>query len=101
MIKLTQCTPTGGDCTAGYSVKMDKEYTVKEFVDEILKNANEWGYIGIFKEGQAWYERGTPHCEFRRSELITKLPDEIMDKIIVNAKASGGWSRMDYLLTLI
>lgn len=38
MFTITQCTPTGGDCTAGYRVCLDKEYTLQEFVDTILTN---------------------------------------------------------------
>ncbi len=99
MIKLTQCTPTGGDCTAGYSVTLDKDYTVEEFINEVLTK-NEWGYIGIWSDEQAWFDRGDPYCEYKRDKLITQMPNDIMGKKIVKAKASGGWSNMDYLLTL-
>ena len=37
MFSLTQITPTFGDCTAGYRVDLDKEYTVSEFINEVLK----------------------------------------------------------------
>lgn len=31
MFYLVQITPELGDCTCGYEVKLNKEYTVKEF----------------------------------------------------------------------
>lgn len=33
MFKMLQSTPVGGDCTCGYNVELDKEYTVAEFID--------------------------------------------------------------------
>lgn len=38
MFTLTQCTPTRYDCTAGYRVDLDKEYTLQEFIVAILTN---------------------------------------------------------------
>ena len=50
MFTLIQCTPTRGDCTAGYEVDLDKEYTLQEFIDAILTNKkDEWGEIKIAK----------------------------------------------------
>ncbi len=65
MIKLEQCTKTFGDCTAGYKVTLTKEYTVGEFVNEVVSNEKEWGYVGIKKEGDPWFSRGNPNCEYR------------------------------------
>lgn len=99
MIKLTQNTPTGGDCTARYTVTLDKEYTVKEFIDEVLTR-NEWGCVGIYNEGQAWFDSGTPNCEYSRGKLITEMPLEVLERKIESVTASGGWSRMDYVIKL-
>ena len=38
MFSLTQVTPVGGDCCAGYKVNLDKEYTVSEFIKSVLEN---------------------------------------------------------------
>ena len=97
MIKLKQCTETFGDCTAGYEVTLTKKYFVKEFVDEVVSNEREWGYIGI-KNEKYWSVFGDPNCEYKRGKLISSLPDEYLDKEILSAKAVGGYSRMDYLL---
>ena len=97
MIKLKQNTRTFGDETAGYAVELTKKYTVKEFVNEVLENDREWGYIGISCGGAIF---GSPNCEFRNGKLESSLPDDVMNKEISGVKASGGWSRMDYLLEL-
>jgi hypothetical protein len=98
MIKLTQTSETFGDCTALYSVQLDKPYTVKEFIDEVLTK-EEWGYIGIEdKYGDSIF--GNPNCEYKRNELITEMPVEVLDKVIVKVRASGGWTRMDYNITI-
>ena len=97
MIKLKQNTRTFGDETAGYAVELTKEYTVQEFVNEVVSNKREWGYIGI-SCGRATF--GNPNCEYKLGKLLSELPSEIMTKKIASAKASGGWSRMDYLLEL-
>lgn len=99
MIKLIQCSETHGDCTAEYSVILDKSYTVEEFINEVLTK-NEWGYIGIYNEGQAWFDFGDPNCEYKYDKLVTQMPEDILKEEISEVKASGGWSRMDYLLTL-
>ncbi len=97
MIKLTQNTPTSGDCTAGYAVTLDKEYTVEEFINEVLTK-NEWGYIGIHSNGQAWFDIGFPSCEYKKDKLVTEMQKDILPIKVKSATASGGWSRMDYVI---
>lgn len=99
MIKLKQNTPTGGDCTAGYAVTLDKEYTVRELINEVLTR-KEWGYIGIHNDGQAWFERGTPNCKYKQDKLLTDMPPEVLNMKIKSVTARGGWSRMDYVIKL-
>jgi len=99
MIKLTQNTPTGGDCTAGYAVTLDKEYTVCELVNEILTR-KEWGYIRICNEGQVRFECGSPNCEYRQDKLLTEMSSEVLNMKVKSVMASGGWSRMDYIIKL-
>lgn len=99
MFKLTQSGPERGDCSAPYVITLNKSYTVREFIDEVLANrTDEWGTIGI-RDNIPW-SKGTPQCEYRKGRLITNMPDEVMDKKIQNITADGGWSNMDYLITL-
>ena len=98
MFKLKQIRPAGSDCTAPYEVILDKEYTVREFINTVLTNEpREWGSIGIIKRGAVF---GDPCCEYRCGELLSHLPDDILDRNIDWACAHGGWSLMNYQLRL-
>ena len=94
MFKMYMAGEMGGDCTAPYEVELDKEYTVNEFVQAVLTK-REWGYIGIDCRGEIF---GRPKCEYRDDKLLYSLPDNVLNKKVIKVKASGGWSRMDYLL---
>lgn len=100
MFKFEARTPERGDCTRGYDVILDKEYTVKEFIETVFKElSGEWGYFGIHNDEGDFSARvfGEPRCEYRYGKLSTPpLPDEYLEKKIVKATGDGGWSRMDY-----
>lgn len=97
-MNLTQLKPAGGDCTAPFSVTGYKANTVGELILEIFKkNPREWGYIGI-KDGKSTF--GNPKCEYNCGKLLNNLPNDIIQKEIKSVSASGGWSRMDYLITI-
>lgn len=97
MFELHQSGKTRGDCTAPYSVTLKKQYTVAEFVADVVSNDDEWGYIGI-EDGDPFF--GNPCCEYRWGKLLSFLPSAIQSQKIKSVKADGGWSRMDYLITL-
>lgn len=97
MFKFSQSGPISGDCTAPYEVSLDKEYTVRTFINEVLTRENEWGYIGI-ENGYAIF--GDPFCEYRHGKLASKMNEEILDKPVLSVSASGGYTRMDYLLKI-
>lgn len=90
MIKFKQTARTGGDETAPYDVILDRQYTVREFIDYVLTRM-EWGYI---------YFKGGPHCEYRGSLLLSAIPDEYMEACIESVKAAGCWVRMDYRIEI-
>ncbi|MFR8358765.1 MAG: hypothetical protein ACLVEJ_26075 [Parabacteroides sp.] len=48
MMTFVQISRTFGDCTAVYDVLLDREYTVRELINEILTR-NEWGEIGVLQ----------------------------------------------------
>lgn len=101
MFTLTICTPTRGDCTAGYKVFLDKEYTLQEFVDAILTNKkDEWGVIRIPKRNCAWYR--FPCISYRYGNITNKsnIPEKVFGYKVKSVTASGGWTAMDYLVTL-
>lgn len=97
MIKIKRVTEVYGDETAGYSVELTKNYTVSDFVDDVLLIDGEWGHIGIHDKYSVF---GSPECEYSHGKLKTKLPNDIMDKEVLSASAHGGWSRMDYQLKI-
>lgn len=101
MFRLIQSTPVSGDCTCGYNVKLDREYTVKDFIDTVLSERNgEWGYIGIYNQS-AFDGRhfGNPNMEYRYGKIVTgNFTEDVLSKEVKDVSASGGWSRMDYVL---
>lgn len=95
MFSLRISGPTAGDCTAPYSVQLDKEYTVEELVNAIITNrSDEWGSIKL----------GSiigPHiCSYRHGVITSPIPDEYKGAMIANISAHGGWSNMDYAITV-
>ena len=96
LFKLISAGPESGDCTRPYFVNLNKPCTAQEFVDEVLTR-KEWGYIGIENPNFIF---GYPSCEYDKDRLKYPLPSDILKREVESAKASGGWSRMDYWLTL-
>lgn len=93
---LIQLKPEGSDCTAPYKVKFYQPCTVKEFIDEVLRDKREWGTIYIAKDANTFL--GSTSCEYKCGELKTTLPEEYLSLTIISAKSTGGWSLMDYSL---
>ena len=94
MFTLTQDTPTGGDCTAGYKVQFSKACTVREFIEEVLKrNSREWGEFKLKNLGV--------RTEYREGRLVKQnFADALLGSKITKAYAAGGWGLMDYYLTI-
>lgn len=101
MFTLTQCTPTFGDCTARYRVDLDKEYTLQEFVDAILTNKKDWwGMIKIEKRNCLWTRY--PSISYRYGNITgeTNIPEKVFGYKVKSVIANGGWTLMDYIVTL-
>ena len=95
-MKFTQNGRTSGDETTPYIVTDYKAKTVREFIDEVITNTNEWGYIAVKKSGFGFIT--SPKCEYRYGKLLSELPTELLDLEIRKIESCGGWSRMDYLI---
>lgn len=91
MFKLNRVSPIRGDETATYEVALDKNCTVKELLDAVLSITDEWGYLSI-KNGDS--------CEYKWGKLLSNFGKDDLDKIVLKVTASGGWSRMDYYVTV-
>lgn len=102
-LTLTRTGPEAGDCTAPYSVEVDKECrTLVEFIKAILEeNPNEWGKIYLMEVGQSWLS--APYIEYRNGEIVATSEDtsSFKDRTIECVTASGGWSRMDYYVRFV
>lgn len=98
MLKFKQTRPEGGDCTASYDVILDKEYTVMDFIFEIVRNnKGEWGSFHI-QTGEHIFDG--PKIEYRCGALLYGIPGDLCFKKIKRVWSDGGWSAMDYFITL-
>ena len=104
MFRLIQTSDTRGDCTASYDVQLDKEYTVKEFLETVLKQkADEWGafYLMVRSKKLFWQN---PGCEYKNGNRVGPAWASILTRYgsrrIVRACSDGGWTRMDYYIWL-
>ena len=94
------------DCTSDQIYEVIGNPTVRELCDYIVKTkTEEWGYIGIYDNKSVF---GNPSIEYSDGSYVDKngnpiefnIQDDIANKIVKDVKASGGWSRMDYLFIL-
>lgn len=91
LFDLRASGPTAGDCTTSYDVVLNKECTVREFIDEVLKKG-EWGYVRI-SDGS--------NIEYKNDKITYGgFGPNILDSKINKATAHGGWTRMDYVLDI-
>ena len=70
MFRLIQTSDTRGDCTASYDVQLDKEYTVKEFLETVLtQKVDEWGafYLMVRSKKLFWQN---PSCEYKNGNRV-------------------------------
>lgn len=98
MFEFIQTRPEGGDCTASYDVILDKEYTVLDFIFEVVRNRkDEWGSFHI-QTGEKIFDG--PSIEYRYGKTLTGIPEDVCFKKIKRVWSNGGWSAMDYFITL-
>lgn len=101
VFRFIQTTPVSGDCICGYGIILDREYTVKDFIDTVLtERTYEWGYIGIYDQSDfVGRHFGNPNVEYSHGKITTdNFTEDILSKEVKDVSASGGWSRMDYIL---
>ena len=91
----------GSDCTGPYRVSiLAEKMTVREFIEDILTNhKSEWGTIGIYNKRDTI--SGYPYMEYSHGEEKSHMPEEYLDKVILKATGSGGWSCSDFILHLV
>jgi len=92
--------PVCSDCTSQYEIILHKPYTVKEFIEEWLRDCpNDWGYFQIGevdKDGTVCYFG----IAYENGEIRTKYKDDMLNREFMNNTikeigGSGGWTRSD------
>ena len=121
MTDLIKFTCTGGpygDATASYKVDFPKGWTFLDFVEYVTltysKEHREWGDITVgsvfsdkivtYREGEAFYFGGENwHNDEEKQKCLEKskiLYKEYLNRKVASVSAHGGWSAMDYVITL-
>lgn len=89
---------TRPDQTECYAVELERERTVRDFVQSILVQCpREWGIVRIFPAGISaapMFRYEYKHGKARPN--ADALPDEVLDAEVASVDATGGWFRMDY-----
>lgn len=98
MFKRKQSGPTGGDCTAIYSIELCQKYTLEGFIKEVLQEyPDEWGFFELREEHHV---RPFKVIEYKHGKLVGEIPAEIANVPISCTKSDGGWSNMDYTIRI-
>lgn len=96
LFRLLADGPMSGDCTMPYFLRFNREnVTVEEFVEDVLSR-DEWGIIKVTVESEGHREEQT--LEYSWDKIFGEFKHSNMR--IKEARAHGGWSRMDYYLTV-
>ena len=91
MFSLTITTTVGGDCTAGYRVNLDKEHTLQEFIDAVLTNKNERGWIKIAKRDCAMYNYPGFGYHYGEIQSEPNIPETVYGYKVKSVISSGRW----------
>lgn len=94
-LKFKQLREAGGDACAPYEVLLNRECTLRELVDCIIKDEREWGYVRI----GAWL--GGKKLEYRYGKILSsEFTESELQSTIETVRSNGGWTRMDYMVKL-
>ena len=138
MINTKRISKEYGDSTADYEILMDQEYTVEEFINDVLKiYPNNWGEFLISDNPDSFFSAHIEEREISGRQKVVRgsnttvltsksgdeperrvvkdyqiwsyshgefdmlsLPEEIKKAKITKISGSGGWTRMDYCMTI-
>lgn len=89
-----------GDCSSHYRIEMRQPCTVAQLI-EFINSQDEWGcvyinpkdWLGIKSTAKFEYNNHTQHKPLAIPPFFHNLP-------IKKIEAHGGWSNMDYFVTL-
>lgn len=99
MFAMAQITNFGMP-TPVYDIKLDKQYTIQEFIDAVISNKTARGHIIIGELG----EDSAPGCGYCNGKLYTKLKKKFLCKKVIAVysydRYGNGTENMDYFLTV-
>lgn len=84
--------PYGDECSY-YEFNTSTIMTLKDFAETIAANKKEWGYIKTSYFGDSL-------IEYSHGKIIYHT-DKLNSLVTPKGDASGGWSRMDYIIKLM
>lgn len=106
------CTGECSDATFNYDLQLKPDTTLSEFVDGIISDTTEWGCITVRKGGRPslgiegrlvmdiWYGYGAIENVSTFGPSSITFDDISSRHIFDKCYANGGWTRMDYTVTL-
>lgn len=89
-----------GDACCSYVVRLDREYTVQEFVEMVLEEKpGEWGTIRICKNLERIPENVLDVCDYKHGQITNSFSLlNTKKRKIEKVTAHGGWTGMDYFI---
>lgn len=91
LVKL-QYEFTAGDETSYYETISFQKEPVSVYIEAILDQTTEWGFITLTDINSYAEER----IEYRYGKIINGVLTNWLDKTVVDIGYSGGWSRGDW-----
>ena len=83
-----------GDGCITYSVKLSRTCTLQELIDYILTRRRSWGCLRI--KGNLF-----PSFEYKHGQYVcSSLTEADLQRKVAEISANGGWSNMDYFVSL-
>lgn len=89
-----------GSSNGSYTVRLDKEYSVYEFISTLLTDfKHNWGTVRIQQTNCSMFY--FPKCDYKFGYISENtIPSDMIRRKIKSVKAEGSWPKMDYLITL-
>ena len=95
----TWCERSLSDDTYVYGFALEKEKTVEDVVEWILKGElGQWGTISINDKHHSFWEH-LAKCEYNQGRIKGEpLPKEYLEKEVLEVTSNGGWGTMSYVI---
>ena len=94
-LKFKKLREAGGDDCAPYEVLLNRECTLRELVDCIIKYEGEWGGVAI----GGWLDE--QKIEYRYGKIIkNEFTEDELNSIVATIGAYGAWTYTNYWVSL-